>query len=48
EKAKTFNFDKQDEVEGTLIAIKGQYMILDTGCLNIRKFTSYDVSLDVE
>ncbi len=48
EKIKTFNFDKQDEVEGRLIAIKGQYLILDTGCLNIRKFTSYDVSLDVE
>ena len=48
EKIKTFNFDKQDEVEGTLIAIKGQYLILDTGCLNIRKFTSYDVTLEVE
>jgi hypothetical protein len=48
EKIKTFNFDKQDEVEGTLMAIKGQYLILDTGCLNIRKFTSYDVSLEVE
>lgn len=48
EKIKTFNFDKQEEVEGTLIAIKGQYLILDTGCLNIRKFTSYDVSLGVE
>lgn len=48
EKIKSYNFDKQDEIEGTLIAIKGQYLILDTGCLNIRKFTSYDVSLEVE
>lgn len=48
EKIKTFNFDKQDEVEGTLLAIKGQYLILDTGCLNIRKFTSYNVSLEAE
>ena len=47
EKIKTFNLDKQDEVEGRLMAIKGQYLILDTGCLNIRKYTSYDVSFDV-
>jgi hypothetical protein len=45
EKIKTFNLDKLPEVEGELIAIKGQYLILDTGCFNVRKFTSYDVSL---
>ena len=48
EKIKTFNFDKQDEVEGTLIAVKGQYLIFDTGCLNIRKHTSYDIELFAE
>ena len=44
EKIKTFNLDKQPEVEGTLLAIKGQYLILDTGCFNVRKHGSYDVS----
>lgn len=44
-KIATHNFDKQDLVEGTLLAIKGQYLILDTGCLNVRKFTSYHVSV---
>jgi len=48
EKVKTFNLDKQDEVEGTLMAVKGQYLILDTGCFNVRKHTSYDVELFAE
>jgi len=28
-----------------LIGIKGQYLILDTGVLNIRKFSSYEVQV---
>ena len=44
EKIRTFNLDKQSEVEGKLMAVKGQYLILDTGCFNVRKHTSYDVS----
>lgn len=39
------NLDKQPLAEGILKAIKGQYLIFDTGCLNIRKFTSYHVSI---
>jgi len=31
-------------VEGTLLGIKGQYLILDTGVINIRKFTAYQVA----
>lgn len=46
EKIKTFNLDKQEQVEGKLLAIKGQYLILDTGCFNVRKFTSYNVSFE--
>tara|TARA_R110001592_G_scaffold337398_1_gene623980 strand:+ start:6419 stop:7240 length:822 start_codon:yes stop_codon:yes gene_type:complete len=42
------NLDKQPIVEGVLQAIKGQYLIFDTGCLNIRKFTSYHVSVSSE
>ncbi len=45
EKIKTHNFDKEPLVEGTLNGIKGQYLILDTGVLNIRKFTSYHVEV---
>lgn len=44
EKIKSHNFDKNPIVEGTLLGIKGQYLIFDTGVINIRKFTSYDVS----
>lgn len=43
-KIKTFNFDKTELVEGTLMGIKGQYLLLDTGVINIRKFTSYQVA----
>jgi len=43
EKIKSHNFDKNPLVEGTLMGIKGQYLLFDTGVINIRKFTSYDV-----
>ena len=43
EKIKSHNFDKQPLVEGTLMGIKGQYLMFDTGVINIRKFTSYEV-----
>ena len=41
EKVKSLNFDKTPEIEGRLQGIKGQYLILDTGVLNIRKFGGY-------
>ena len=37
------NFDKQPEVSGILQGIKGQYLLLDNGVINIRKFTGYEV-----
>lgn len=40
---KSHNFDKNPLVEGTLVGIKGQYLLFDTGVINIRKFTSYEV-----
>lgn len=43
DKVKSFNFDKTAQVEGTLLGIKGQYLILDTGVLNIRKFSGYHI-----
>ncbi|MCK4840336.1 MAG: DUF2797 domain-containing protein [Methylococcales bacterium] len=44
-KVKSFNFDKVPEVEGILQGIKGQYLLLDTGVINIRKFSGYEVEL---
>ena len=45
EKIKAHNFDKKTRIEGCLQGVKGQYMILDTGVLNIRKFAGYEVDL---
>ncbi|MDO6427105.1 DUF2797 domain-containing protein [Thalassotalea sp. 1_MG-2023] len=47
-KVSSFNFDKHQEVSGILQGIKGQYLIFDTGVINIRKFTSYHVEAKVE
>ncbi|PTM57509.1 DUF2797 domain-containing protein [Desmospora activa] len=48
EKIAAWNLDKHAEVDGTLIGIKGQYLILDTGVLNVRKFCGYTVALMFE
>ena len=44
EKIKSLNLDKTAEVEGTLQGIKGQYLILDSGVINIRKYGGYLVT----
>lgn len=48
EKVKSLNFDKTPVISGTLQGIKGQYLILDSGVLNIRKFSAYQISMRVE
>ncbi|MDA8622130.1 DUF2797 domain-containing protein [Psychrosphaera sp.] len=45
EKIKSHNFDKEPVVTGILEGIKGQYLIFDTGVINVRKFTSYEVEV---
>ena len=40
------NFDKNPVVEGVLEGIKGQYLIFDTGVINVRKFTSYQIEAE--
>ncbi len=45
EKISSFNFDKTPTVEGTLMGIKGQYLIFDTGVINIRRFSGYEIEL---
>ena len=37
--------DRIAGVEGTLMGIKGQYLIFDTGVINLRKYTGYEMSL---
>lgn len=46
-KVKSLNLEKQDCVEGRLLAIKGQYWILDCGVLNIRKHSGWCVEVEV-
>src|SRR5690554_6363737 len=38
------NLEKTPIVSGTLLGLKGQYIILDTGVMNLRKYTSYQIS----
>ncbi|WP_422475827.1 DUF2797 domain-containing protein [Endozoicomonas sp. ALB032] len=46
-KVTSMSFDKKPLIEGVLLGIKGQYLILDTGVINIRKHTSYQVNVSV-
>ncbi|MDX1473161.1 MAG: DUF2797 domain-containing protein [Reinekea sp.] len=45
EKVASFNFDKDPTVEGVLLGMKGQYLILDTGVINVRRFGGYELSV---
>lgn len=44
-KVTSINAEKTPTVEGTLMGIKGQYWILDTGVINLRKYTGYEVAV---
>jgi len=46
-KVSSHNLDKAGQAAGKLMGIKGQYLILDTGVLNIRKYTGYELSFTV-
>lgn len=46
-KLKSLSFDKDKQVGGILEGIKGQYLLFDTGVINIRKFGGYEVELSV-
>ncbi|WP_197722119.1 DUF2797 domain-containing protein [Sulfuriflexus mobilis] len=48
DKVRSLNFDKTPLIEGTLQGIKGQYLLLDTGVLNIRKFAGYYVEVELD
>ncbi|WP_137885432.1 DUF2797 domain-containing protein [Pseudomonas sp. 2FE] len=44
-KITSFNLDKDPIAEGTLLGIKGQYLLFDTGVINIRKYTAYQLAV---
>ena len=44
-KVVSLNLDKTPEISGTLLGIKGQYLIFDIGVINLRRFTSYEVEV---
>lgn len=44
-KVKSFSLDKAPEISGVLQGIKGQYLIFDSGVINIRKFGGYVVDI---
>ena len=44
-KVKSFNLDRNPRVDGMLMGIKGQYLIFDTGVINLRKYSGYNASL---
>lgn len=40
------NLDKQPLLEGTLMGVKGQYLIFDTAVINVRKYGGYCLTID--
>jgi hypothetical protein len=47
-KVTSFNLDKEPLAQGKLMGIKGQYLILDTGVINLRKYTGYQILFQCE
>lgn len=43
-KISSFNLDKNPEVTGTLLGVKGQYLLFDTGVINMRKYAGYEIA----
>ena len=46
DKIRALNLDRTPAIQGRLNGIKGQYLILDCGVLNVRKFGAYVVSVE--
>ena len=44
-KVKSMTFDKLPEVSGRLMGIKGQYLIFDTGVINMRRHAGYRIAV---
>ena len=48
DKVKSFNLDKTPTIAGTLMGIKGQYLIFDNGVINMRKYGGYHLTLTLD
>ena len=46
DKVSAWSFDKSPVIEGKLQGIKGQYLLFETGAINIRKFSGYEIELN--
>ncbi|MCO4781129.1 MAG: DUF2797 domain-containing protein [Candidatus Cloacimonetes bacterium] len=46
-KVKSYNLDKTPIIEDKLIGIKGQYLMFESGALNIRKYEGFEISVNV-
>ncbi len=47
-KIQAHNLDKSLIIEGLLMGMKGQYVILDTGVMNVRKFAGYKCQISIQ
>ena len=47
DKVKSYSLDKVELVQDTLLGIKGQYLVMGQGVINIRKFSGYEVGFHV-
>ncbi|MCA9787209.1 MAG: DUF2797 domain-containing protein, partial [Candidatus Cloacimonetes bacterium] len=45
-KVRSYNLGKTPVLEGTLMAIKGQYLLFDAGVINIRSHSGHGVILE--
>jgi hypothetical protein len=44
-KINSHDLDKNPVLEGTLLGIKGQYLMFDSAVINIRKYTAYQIAI---
>lgn len=43
-----FDFLKTSKIEGTLIGMKGQYLLFEEGALNVRKFGGFSIEFQIQ
>ena len=48
QRVRSVNLDASPMIEGTLLGIKGQYLILDAGVLNVRRHGGYEVEVEAQ
>jgi hypothetical protein len=48
QKISSLSFDKTKSIQGVLLGMKGQYLILDTGVINMRNFSGYCIKMTID